>query len=168
AGAGDLDHVATPAAFGPIELNERAVAAHPVPALERHVLHAPNADAAIDRNPLCSHVVVVGRVGPLPGAVSRVLQSFRLMPMGIGYIVHGYSSGGCASQHSCKSSRAKLVNRPLRPQRNAALRKFTAVACHRTPQPLGAPLSGTIGAPQVRGDKRCPRPRTISSARRSS
>src|SRR5262249_12088683 len=41
-GARDLDHVATPTAFGAVELDEGSVAAHAVPTLERHVLYSPH------------------------------------------------------------------------------------------------------------------------------
>src|SRR5215467_8927427 len=40
AGARHLDHVAAPFALSAVELDEGAVATHPVPALERDVLHA--------------------------------------------------------------------------------------------------------------------------------
>src|SRR5262249_57052390 len=81
AGARHLDHVAAPTAFGAVELNEGSVATHAVPTLERQVLDPPHSDAAINGNPLRLHVVVIRRVGPLPSAVSRVLQSFRLVPL---------------------------------------------------------------------------------------
>src|SRR3954464_8974048 len=77
AGARHLDDVASPLTLGAEELDERAVAAHAIPALERHVLHTPHADAAKDRNPLGFHVVVIRGVWPLPGAVAGVLVAFR-------------------------------------------------------------------------------------------
>src|SRR5262249_32221245 len=91
AGAWHLDHVAAPLALGAIELNERAVAAHAVPAFERHVLHALHTDAAEDRDALRLHPIVVGRVRALPGAIAGVFSTFRLVPMLAGDFVHGFS-----------------------------------------------------------------------------
>jgi hypothetical protein len=45
----DDDHVAASLAFRAIELNEASIAAHSLPALERQILHASDADAAEDR-----------------------------------------------------------------------------------------------------------------------
>ena len=84
-----LDDVAAPFALGAVELDEGAFAAHARPRLERHVLHAAHADAAEDRNTLFLHVIVVGRVRPFPGAVTRVLQPFGFVPMIAGDFVHG-------------------------------------------------------------------------------
>src|SRR5260370_40190028 len=88
AGARHLDDVAAPFALGAVELNEGAVAAHAVPALERHVLDAAHPDAAENRNALRLHVVVVGRVGPLPGAIAGVLGALRFVPLIPSDVVH--------------------------------------------------------------------------------
>src|SRR6478672_11526816 len=80
AGARNLDDIEAPFAFGAVELDEGAVATHPVPALERHILHALDADAAENWNPLRLHPVVIGRVGPFPGTVAGVFSPFRLVP----------------------------------------------------------------------------------------
>src|SRR5262249_29391961 len=159
-GARNLDHVAAPAPFGPVELNERAVAAHPVPALERHVLHAPHADSAINRDALRFHVVVVRRIGPLPGAVPGVLQPFGFVPVGIGRIVHGLppqrgmAFAASPQRAPCQARKwaaptaadAAIPNSPPLPRPGLPART-----------PAGA-LSGTLDGPQVRGDRRCPRP----------
>src|SRR6516225_6712720 len=105
AGARDLDHIATPTAFGPVELDEGSVAAHAIPTLERHVLHSPHSDAAINRNPLRLHVVVIRRIGPLPSAVSCVLQPFRLVPVAaVGYVMHVVSPSDAARGQSRRSA----------------------------------------------------------------
>ena len=93
AGGRHLDHVAAPAAFGAEKLDERALAAHALPRLERHVLHALDADAAEDRNVLRLHEIVVRRVRPLPGADACVLEAFRLVPMIAFDFVHFCSFG---------------------------------------------------------------------------
>src|SRR5260370_41990102 len=84
-----LDHVAAPFAFRAEQLDERASAAHPLPWRKRHVLHAPHADAAKDWNALALHEIVIGRVRPLPSAVSGVLITLRFVPMLRGrHVVH--------------------------------------------------------------------------------
>src|SRR5262249_36761042 len=89
AGARNLNHIAAPLALCSVELDERAVAAHAAPRLERHVLHAPNSDAAIDRDSLRLHVIVIRRVRPLPGAVAGVRPSLRLVPVLARDFMHG-------------------------------------------------------------------------------
>src|SRR5439155_15006846 len=79
--AWDLDHITAPAPFGAVKLDEGSVPSHALPAFERHVLYAAHADPAIDRNPLRLHVIVIRRIRPLPGAIARVLEAFRLVPV---------------------------------------------------------------------------------------
>src|SRR5262249_58596256 len=52
---------------------------------------AANADAAINRDSLCLHVIVIRRVRPLPGAVTRVRPSLRLVPVLARDFMHGPS-----------------------------------------------------------------------------
>src|SRR5262249_5224865 len=87
--ARNLNHIAAPLALCSVELDEGAIAAHAAPGPERHVLHAANPDAAIDRDSLCLHVIVIRRVRPLPGAVAGVRPSLRLVPVLARDFVHG-------------------------------------------------------------------------------
>src|SRR5262245_29687406 len=120
-GARDLDHVATPTAFGAVELDEGSVAAHAVPTLERHVLYSPHSDAAINRNPLRLHVVVIRRIGPLPSAVSRVLEPFRFVPVAaVGCIVHVVSPSDAACGQSRRSAQMITARRNVRKPRQSA------------------------------------------------
>src|SRR6202045_3954598 len=89
----DLDHIAAPAPFGTVKLDEGSVPSHALPPFERHVLYPAHADPAIDRNPLRLHVVVIRRIRPFPGAIARVLEPFRLMPVVTGDVVHAMSPG---------------------------------------------------------------------------
>src|SRR5262249_15586415 len=123
--ARNLNHVAAPLALCSIELDERAIAAHAAPGLERHVLHAANADAAIDRDSLRLHVIVIRRVRPLPGAVARVRPSLRLVPVLARDFVHGPSprylgrrifSGRAALNKPKTSERSRGSIRPAQVQ----------------------------------------------------
>src|SRR5258706_6375634 len=72
-----LDHVAAPFAFRAEQLDERPSATHPLPWRKRHILHAPYADAAKNRDALALHEIVISRVRPLPSAISSVLIPLR-------------------------------------------------------------------------------------------
>ncbi len=85
-----LDHIHAPQAFGAEELDVAAAPALPLPGRERQILHAPHADAAIDRNALRLHEAVVGHRLAQELAEACVLAGLRLVPMDlIGRVVHG-------------------------------------------------------------------------------
>ena len=89
AGARHLDHIHAPQALGAVELDVAAAPAEPLPRRHRQVLHAPHADAAIDRHALRFHEAVVGHRLALELAEAGVLAGLGLVPMDlIGRVVH--------------------------------------------------------------------------------
>ena len=74
AGAGHFDHIQAPQAFGAAELDERAASAHPLPRLQRQVLHPADADRADDRDLLLLHELVVGHGDAFEGAKACLLR----------------------------------------------------------------------------------------------
>src|SRR5437867_5388722 len=88
-----LDDIHAPQPFGAVELDVAAAAALPFPGRERQVLHAPHADAAIDRDAFRLHEVVIRHWLTQELAVAGVLASLGLVPMDlIGRVMHGNTS----------------------------------------------------------------------------
>src|SRR5262249_23648636 len=80
-GRRNLDHVAAPQALGAVELDVAAAPAEPPPWRDRQALHAPHADAAIDRDALGLHEAVVRHLRALECAEAGVLAGLRFVPM---------------------------------------------------------------------------------------
>src|SRR5262245_39170990 len=88
-----LDHIHAPQALGAVELDIAAAAALPLPRRKRQVLHASDADAAIDRDALRLHEVVVGHRLAQKLAIACVLAGLGLVPMVlVRRVVHGNTS----------------------------------------------------------------------------
>src|ERR1700745_3589175 len=89
AGAGDLDHVHAPEAFGAVELDVAAAPAEPLPRRQRQILHLSDADAAEDRNAFGFHEAVVRHRRTFEFAEARILARPGLVPVDlIGLVVH--------------------------------------------------------------------------------
>ena len=86
-----LDDVHPPQALGAVELDVRAAPAEPLPRRHREIVHARDADAAIDRHAFGFHEAVVGQLRPLERAEAGVFAGLRFMPVRCGRrVVHGY------------------------------------------------------------------------------
>ena len=71
AGARHFDDIDAPQALGAEELDVGAAAAEPLPRLQRQILHAAHADAAIDRHAFGLHEPVIGQRLALEFAEAR-------------------------------------------------------------------------------------------------
>src|ERR1051326_6949524 len=92
-GSRNLHHVETPKALRAIELDIAAASPQALPGTHRQILHAPYADAPVDRHTFRFHEPVVGHLRPLERPEACVLPRFRLMPMGLTWrIVHSLCS----------------------------------------------------------------------------
>src|SRR6516165_10321981 len=90
AGAGYLDDIHPPQAFGAVELDVAAAPAQPLPRRHRQILHPLHADAAEDRHAFRFHETVVRHRRPLEPAEAGVLSGFGFVPVDlIGPVVHG-------------------------------------------------------------------------------
>ena len=83
AGARHLDHVAAPFAFGAVELDVGAFAAHALPRRHRQVLHLAHADIAVDRHAFRLHEQVVGCLRAVEFAEACAVDAGRLVPVGL-------------------------------------------------------------------------------------
>ena len=90
AGARDLHHIHAPQPFGAVELDVAAAAAEPLPRRHRQILHAPHADAAIDRNALRLHEAVVGHRLAQELAKAGVLAGLGLVPVDLVWLCRAW------------------------------------------------------------------------------
>src|SRR5262249_35101413 len=91
-GAGHLDQVEAPFAFGAMQLDVSPAAAHPLPCRKRQILHATHADVAKDRNAFALHEKVVRCLRPAEFSKARAPPRGRFVPMHSRYVMHG----GCS------------------------------------------------------------------------
>src|SRR5262245_57306302 len=89
-GSRHFDHVASPKPLGAVKLNIAAAAAETAPGRKRQVLHAPHADAAIDRHPFGVHEAVIGHRSAIELAETGVFAGLGFMPVRLMRgVVHG-------------------------------------------------------------------------------
>src|SRR5260370_27078773 len=90
AGSRHFDHVASPKPLRSVKLNIAAAAAETGPRRKRQVLHAPHADAAIDRHAFGVHETVVGPGSAIELPETGVFAGLGFMPVQLMRgIVHG-------------------------------------------------------------------------------
>jgi hypothetical protein len=102
-GAGYLDDIGAPFAFGAVQLDVTAASAHALPWLQRQVLHLADADIAEDRDLFRLHEQVVWRLGTIELAEAGPLEARRLVPVNLaGDLVH-YGVLLCDRRAKCRS-----------------------------------------------------------------
>src|SRR6516165_780940 len=79
----DLDHIAAPKTLGAIKLDVGAAATQPLPGRHRQILHAPHADAAIDRHALRLDEAVIRHQRSLESSKAGVLSGLGLVPVNL-------------------------------------------------------------------------------------